>query len=258
MSEDTKQPDPSPGVDTLKKLLEHLAALDTQANPPLGGDDDMISLIVSGALRGEDLASHYPRFARKLLEEPELREVFLDVLESVEAERTGQMVPLPEGLEADLSFLSGPSSHLLVERRAQENWRATWNRTLDELQAIFAPRRRVYRAEADLLEDPWFTLLREELYAGGTTYAVALECTISTETENSLAAYLDLAVTVGNGSETARFPLQATMHWGTYEAKVQILEEGRVRFPDVPLQAVYDPQQEKILADLNLVLESAP
>jgi hypothetical protein len=258
MSEDTKRTHPSPGDDALKKLLEDMAALNTRADLPLGGEDDMISLIVSGALRGEELASQYPALARKLLEQPELREIFLDVLESVEAERTGQMVPLPVGMEADLSFLTKTPSHLHLERRTQENWRATWRRTLDELQAIFVPQRLVYRAEVDLVEDPWFTLLREELYAGGTTYAVALECTISSDTEDSLAAYLDLAVTIGSGSEIARFPLQATMHWGTYEAKVQIREEGRVRFPDVPLQAVYDPQQKKIRADLNLTLESAP
>lgn len=257
MSEDLNRLPPGQKPAALQKLADQLAALNAQAGPTLDMDHDMLSLIVSGTLHAEDVASRYPAFYQKLLENAELREAFLDALQSVEAERTGQLVPLPEKPKTDLSFLSRQGSEPVMERLESQSWRATWRRSLEQIRAVFSPPKLAYRADPSLLEDPWFTLLREEVAAAGSTYAVALECTVSSDLDRALSAYLNLAVTVESPHEPALFPLHADLQWGSYTGSVQISEEGRVRFPDIPLDAIYDPSRKQIQAGLSLVLETA-
>ena len=105
MNENLDRPNAS-----LKKLVDHLNALDSQGGPTLEMERDMLSLIVSGALSGEDISRRYPAFYRKLLGNAELRQAFLDAIESVEAEHAGQLLPLPEGAKAGLDFLKSTPS----------------------------------------------------------------------------------------------------------------------------------------------------
>ena len=240
----------------LKKLANHLAALNSQELSNLPMDSDMLSLIVSGTLRGEDLPSRYPAFYQKLLENAELRQAFLDALDSIEAEQAGTLTPLPAAAKAKLDFLISRPSAPIVENLEKQNWRATLQRTLEQIQAIFLPPQQMaYRADANLYEDPWFTLLREEIRAAGSEYAVALECTLSNESDEALSPFVNLAVTLG--SETASsFPLRASLHWGMYQASLLLSEEGRARFPDIPLASIFDETQQHVQAGLSLTLET--
>lgn len=237
--------------------MQDLAALDTQAESTLTRDSDMLAQIVSGTLNGEDIAKRYPAFYQKLLENAELRGAFLDALAALEAERTGQLTPMPEASKTSLAFLTNTSTAPLLEIIAQNNWRATWQRSLEQIRAIFSPPELAYRADTSAIEDPWFTLLRADLSTAGSIYTVALDCTLSAEDEQSLAAYLNLAVTLQSDSDPAQFPVRAILQWGAYHESVLISEEGRARFPDIPLIAISDPSLGQIQSGFNLTLETA-
>jgi len=257
MSEDFNRLNPNRKPAALQKLADHLAALNAQAGSSIDMESDMLSLIVSGTLQEEDIASRYPAFYQKLLQNADLRQAFLDALESVEAERAGELLPLPETPRTDLSFLSHQDFEPVIEKLERQNWRATWKRSFEQIQAVFSPPKLAYRADPSLLEDPWFTLLREEVALAASTYAVALECTVSGDRDRALSAFLNLAVTVESSTEQTPFPLRAHLQWGRYAGSIQISQEGRTRFPDIPLDAIYDPSKRQIQAGLSLVLETA-
>ena len=251
MNEEMDRFNPSQLPAALKTLAEHLSALNAQSESNQLMESDMLSLIVSGTLNGEILAKRYPAFHQKLLENSELRQAFLDALESVEAERAGEMIPLPGASQTAPSFLSTDSARPVIEITEKNTWRATWQRTLEQLQAIFSPPEMAYRADPSLSDDPWFTLLREEITVSGNQYDVLLDCALSNENDDSLSPSLNLAVTLGSPSESAGFPLRANLHWGEYRESMQVTDEGRVRFPDIPLASVLDP------SGLRLTLETA-
>jgi hypothetical protein len=239
----------------LKRLAEHLSALDSGSGTEPTMESDMLSLIISGTLNGEDIARLYPDFHQKLLENPELRQAFLDALESVEAERAGELTPMPGAEKTSLSFLEEPSPAPKIELFDGQTWRAKWQRTLEQLQGIFSPPQMAYRADPSLAEDPWFTLLREEMKVGGNTYDVLLDCTLSDE--DSLSTTLNLAVTLGSARDSAQFPLRADLEWGDYHESILLADEGRVRFPDIPLESVFDQAGAQLKAGFNLTLETA-
>ncbi len=240
----------------LKRLAEHLAALQGQTETPLAAESDMLSLIVSDTLHGANLAQRYPAFYQKLLENRALREAFLDALESVEAENASELVPLPAQTKPTLDFLKLQSPAPIVESASQTTWHAVWQRSLEQLQAIFSPPRLAYRADP-LMEDSWFTLLREELITSTTTYEFALECSLAAERENALAASINLAVTLGSPDMQSQFPLRAHLQWGEYDEIIELLEEGRMKFPDIPLTMIFDSATQEIHAGLSFTLESA-
>jgi hypothetical protein len=253
MTEDADRPK-KPAA--LRKLADHLAALNARDDTNLPMESDMLSLIVSGTLNGEDVSSRYPAFHQKLLEDPGLRQAFLDALESVEAERAGQQVSLPGAPRASLDFLLQRSPPPTVENLGGQTWRAVLQRSLEEIRSVFSPPELAYRADTDAVEDPWFTLLRQEVTAAGTTFDVALECTLSSEMENALSAYMNIAISLGSRSEPVRFPLRASLRWGTYQESIPIPGQGRAKFPDIPLAGIFDPSMGQIQAGFDLILET--
>jgi len=112
-----------------------------------------------------------------------------------------------------------------------------------------------YRADPSLYEDSWFTLLRDEIDVEGTIYTVALECTLAGDV-NAISTYLSLAVTLGTASSKPNFPLQARLQWGGYQKSVRIAEEGRAKFPDIPLNIILDDNHQSIKSGLSLTLET--
>lgn len=256
MNDDRNRLDPSKYPAALKRLIEHLIALDTQDDSDFFMESDMLSLVVSKALNGEDIARLYPDFYQKLLGNTELRQAFLDALESVEAERANQQAPMPVA-QTQLDFLTGQSISPTIEVFDKNKWRASLQRTLEQLRSIFSPPTMAYRADPNLIEDPWFTLLREEMIAEGVTYDVMLDCTLSNEKEYALSAFLNLAVTLESNLVSAAFPLRASLHWGEYQESVLIPDEGRFRFPDIPMVSIFDEAGAQPKAGFNLTLETA-
>jgi hypothetical protein len=256
MSDQSNRLDSSRKPTALRTLLDQLVSLNTGNEPALAKEVDMLSLIVDGALNGENIAQRYPMFYQKLLENAGLRQAFLEALESVEAERFGALLPIPGGPSTSLDFLTRQRSEAVIETGQQNGWRATWQRTLEQLQAIFSPPEVAYRASQADVTDPWFTLLRDEMTAAGVTYDILLDCTLSTEHDASLAAFLTLAVTLGNTGTLARFPLRANLEWGHYQGSALVTEEGRFPLPDIPVDSVFDETGSQLQAGFSLSLEA--
>ena len=241
----------------LKRLAERLTAFKDEGGSISPMESDMLSLIVSGTLNGENLAQRYPDFYKKLLENAELRQAFLDALDSTEAERAGELTPIPAP-ETRLDFLTSQPPAPKVIHMDEENWSVLWQRPLEQITAIFSPPELAYRSEQSLIEEPWFTLMREEIQVSGSAYSVALDCAPAEEEENTLAVYVSLAVTPGASREPAKFPLRARLEWDEYRQEVLIPAEGRTRFPNIPFDKIFDPAMENLRAGLSLTLETAP
>jgi hypothetical protein len=240
----------------LKRLTEHLTALMEEGGAISPMESDMLSLIVSGTLNGENLAQRYPDFFKKMLENAELRQAFLDALEIIEAERAGELTPMPAP-ETRLDFLTSQPPAPKMTVMDEERWSILWQRPLEQLQAIFSPPELAYRTEQSLIEEPWFTLLRDEVTVSESTYTIVLDCAAAEDEENTLAVHVSLAVTPGASRKPAKFPLRAKLAWGDYQQNVLIPEEGRMRFPNIPFGMIFDPALENLRAGLSLTLESA-
>jgi hypothetical protein len=240
----------------LKRLAECLTAFNHEGRVISPTESDMLSLIVSGTLNGENLAQRYPDFHKKLLENAELRQAFLDALDSLEAERDGDLIPMPAP-DTRLDFLTSQPPAPNVIHLDEENWKVLWLRPLAQIQAIFSPPELVYRAEQSLIEEPWVTLLREEIQVSGNTYSVTLECTPVEEEENALAVFVSLAVTPDVSREPVKFPLRARLAWGAYQEEMMIPAEGRTRCPNISFDTIFDPATGNLTDGLSLTLETA-
>jgi hypothetical protein len=220
-------------------------------------DNEVLSLLVDEAIKGVDIKTQYSDSYRRLLSNPELRQMFLDTLESLEAEKESRLEPLPVAGEQNLAFLKQKTSQVEGQPAGGVSWQISLQRTIQQLQSIFSPPRLVYRADANLFDDSWFTVLREEVELGGSSYSILLECGISEETGEALSASLNIAMSL-ESTASPDSPLSATLRWGKYTETLTIAGEGRVRFPDIPFSATFDQQNQEITSDLDLVLAIKP
>lgn len=241
----------------IKRLLVELAEVQAQDSSMAMVDNEMLSLMVNRVLNGEDISKRHPAFYRKLLGDAGLRQAFLDALISIEAEQAHQQFPMPDPKKAGLTFLASQRIRPILELREAHQWRTIWQATLEQIQAVFSPSELAYRSDPVLFEDPWFPLLRDEIEVEGSTYAIALECTLAGNAGESLSAYLNLAVTLGTTTDRQNFPIQASLQWGDYQENILLTEEGRARFPDIPLSEIMDESLQNIKSGLNLILETA-
>jgi|APSaa5957512622_1039677.scaffolds.fasta_scaffold42433_2 hypothetical protein len=236
-----------------RKLLADLVQMNTGRVPR--GEDEMLALFAEEAHRGVNIEAQYPTFYRKLLQNADVRQAFTDLLDALEQEE--QLThPLPQKPNIDLRFLrtQSPRSHL--EWLAPEHWRIGWQHTFEKLCQIFSPSELAYRLDAVAIEDPWFTLLREDFEIAPIVYSIVLDCNLATGANETLTPYLNLAVTLGTEQPRPAFPLQARLQWGNYDASITLDEAGRVRLPDIPLDAAFDAELNPIEVDFNFTLEA--
>jgi hypothetical protein len=246
-------------LDPIKKqaatwnLINDLSEIDTQASPATEAEREMLSLIIDEIRKSVDISVRYPTFYRKLLNNANLRQTFIDVLESIEEEN--EYASWPEFARPSLAFLSNQKPKSIVERFGKNQWRVTLQQSIEQLQAIFSPPELAYRSDPSLYEDPWLTLLRGEIEVAGCLYTILLECSLAEEIDDALALSLNIAVTLEAATDLPQTPLYATLQWGSYDESLPISEEGRTRFPYVSLPAILDEDQQKVKADLYLILE---
>jgi hypothetical protein len=238
----------------IRKLMDEFSHFNSQFSALSLEDDEMLSLIASEVVKGVDIAKRYPTFHRKLLNNADLRQVFLDLLQVLEQEKAPVVVS-NKTTGSDLSFLNRQTPQPVFETLEQNNWRLVWQRTTEQLQGIFSSSKLAYRSDPDLFEDPWFTIVKEEVEIEKSLYTIALECTFSGDIENALSAFLNFAMMFGRNIPPSQFPIRATLQWGQYNETVSVSAEGRVKFPDIPFSFIYDNQSQKIRFDLNLALE---
>lgn len=243
---DTQPFDNAKNTQARQKLASDLAGLASESLSLSSKEIDMLSFMVEESLNGVNLENRYPDFYKKLFSNAALRQAFIDMLEMMDAAKTQLLAPLPLGAKPSLAFLKKQTIPL---RR-----KITLQKSIQELQQLFSPPQQAYRAEANLFEDNWFTLLRDEIQLGNTTYSVILECGLSQETEDALAATLGIAMSL-EAASTPGPSIIATLRWGKYRETITLTGEGRLHFPDVPLNATLEPE---ITSGLELVLELQP
>lgn len=256
MSNKKNKPGPIKDQKVAKQLVEDLMIVNRQKLPASVADNEMLSLMVDEAIKGIDISKQYPNFYKKLLDNPNLRSAFLDSLESIEEAKQDQSISLPAAPRGKLVFLTNLSADPTITKM-RDKWRIIWQRTIEQLQAVLAPSQLAYRSDPITFEDPWFTLMRSETEVEGAIYTIALECTLSEHDNSALSPLLNIAVTLKMADTQTRFPVLSTLQWGTYNQTINILEEGRARFPDIPFSMIFDRSNENIAAELNLIIEPA-
>jgi hypothetical protein len=218
------------------------------------GDFEMLSLIIDEAIKGVDISSRYPEYYQMLLDNDVLRQAFLDAMNILDpAIQPAQELNIDPGSLVD--FLTNKAVQLYVEQTHGDKWRITLKQTIEQLKQIFSPPDLAYRSDPASLEDTWFTLLRGEVEVSGNNYAVLLECSLAEEPEEALALTLNIAVTIG-APQNLDFPLVSTLQWGDYQETIQVPEEGRKNFPNIPLSSIYDDQRIEIREDITLFIET--
>lgn len=238
-----------------EKLRNDLAEFGANASSTLMAENDMLSLVISEALNGVDISIRYPEMYRKILNNGDLRQAFIDALGSVEEEQSESLaIPLPE--KPALTFLSRQEQLPMIIKFGADKWRTVWRQSVEQLQALFSPPELAYRSDPSLYEDPWITLLRGEADVDGSVYTVMLECSPAEETDDALAVAFNLAVTLETNVALPQAPLEATLQWGLYNQTIAIAEEGRTKFPDLPLTAILDEELQNVKAELSLTLET--
>lgn len=246
-------PDSPENQEATKRLANDLSVFSAQALPTSTADDEMLSLMVSEAIKGVDIPKRYPTFYQRLLSDPNLRQAFVDLLGLTEDEN--KPLPFPKATSTDLDFLS---PHLLeprLEKLSKNKWLVSWKQTVEQLQTIFSPSAFASRKELSLLEDRWFILLRDEIDIEGSIYTLDLEGASSEEESDAISAFLNLAVTLEAGSNQLKFPIQASLKWGSYQASILITEEGRAKFPNIPFIFIFDNDLKTVKSDLDFSLE---
>ncbi len=264
-----QNPAPTPLDETISQLRARLEAASewpATANPLLDlvgspvpamdiseVDEEMLSLVVDDALKGVDIQKQYPQYFQRLLKEPALRDAFLEVMDLAQDEDPS---PFRETTSLEkMPFIPVPPPRPVIQR-SPAGWRATWNQSIAQLNAIFlsSGAEAVFRGAVDL-EDPWFILLRDQVDLDGAQLQVFLEAAQEGEKPDELQ--LALAVVVNTQPLDQWPPLLASLHWGNYAETVSISSDGRAAFPAASFHQILNETGASFLADLALTLESA-
>jgi len=220
---------------------------------PNGIGEEMLSIVVNDALNGVDIAKRYPTFFNKMLYDKEMRESFIDAIESVEK---GQ--ELPASLVLNIDFLSTLTHKPFLEIIDKESWKVEWKKTIEQLQAIFSPAELVYRSNPSLYDDPWFTLLRDEFEVDGEAVSVVLDGTLSENDDDSIEIILKVALIDLTTEEEIIPNLRGVLNWGDYQGEALISAGKGGTFPPLAFSTILDSSRENVIADLQLELVKEP
>lgn len=237
----------------LERLYNDLVFVWRREKIPNEIGDEMLSIIVNDALNGVDIAKRYPTFFNKLLQDEEMQASFIDAIETAEKEQE-----LPSSLTVNVDFLSALKLKPSLEVFSKEKWRVKWNRTINQLQAIFAPAELAYRSIPGFYDDPWFTLLRDEFEVDGKAVSVVLDGTLSEKEDDSIEVILKVALTDLATNQEISPNLIGILNWGEYQGETQITEGRGGAFPPLTISTILDSNKEKVIADLQLELVKEP
>lgn len=226
----------------------------TKAGAPISDDDEeMLSLVIDDFTKGVDIRERYPAFFERLLENVYLRTAFLEILELV-AEEAAESPETAFDIVPNLEFLTHSSSEPKIIF-LESGWQVVWQLTANYLTSLFSPRIGEPVRSGDLLEDPWFILIRSDLEIDRLIFQVILEATQNIDHPDKL----NLQLSVFNAAvETADLPpLEATLSWINYRRQILLTSSGLSRFPEIALQEILDPETGEISGDIALSLRPA-
>lgn len=237
------------------QTADSLMTLFTQPAQPPGSDerdDHMLSLIVSDALSGIDIAQRYPSFYQKMMGNPWLFQAFLDAFDLLKADGEDALTLLPKAASRDLSFLKEtPSEQPKVAQSSKGDWQVTWQLLVDELRRLLFPSPGLaYRRAVAPLEDESFLVLHEEVEVSGQLLEVMLEAVHPV----ARPEILRLQVLVASEGKQTDAAMQASLSWGRYAETAVLDKYGQAQFPPLRLEVFLDESDQVNMGNLQLVL----
>lgn len=195
----------------------------------------MLTIIVSDANKGIDITQEYPAFYQKLLHNAQLRQLFLETLEI-----------------SDPADVEQPPTPSIPQAVSTPHWRIVWQRTADQLQAIFMPPPAAQPSRADTADtqDETFILLHSEAEIEHIHSRITLTAGHKLKDETHL--HLTLFV-----ESFSPYPFQASLTWGKYQETISLTANTPAGFPPVPLSAILSEDGETFVSGLDLSLEPA-
>ena len=216
-------------------------------------DEEMLSLVLDDFEKGVDIRSRYPSFYEHLLDNPDLRDILLDILELLVDPGTVAPETMIDRLP-NLDFLGLKSPQAVIEIRAT-GWQAVWRLTARTLTELFSPEPEALLRSGELLEDPWIVLIRNEIEVPTGSLLVNLEVTQNIHQPDILIAMISLFNRDSDAIPPP--PVEASLVWKDYHQTVTLSAAGPDRFPDVSLQDVYDSVSGSFSGDMIFTLTDA-
>jgi hypothetical protein len=220
-------------------------------------DDIMFSIVVGDAINGIDITKKHPEFYRRMLQNPELFQAFLDVVEVLEADRAGLLESV-EAIETAVPVTIPDDPQPVVEQSTFGGWLVRWRQSVAQLNVKFnllgpdlTP---VLRGSRGLLEESVAPLIRSEMLIEEKTFGIRLSAVLADDPD---ALNLQLTVALLD-EEAAEFPLtslKAGIHWGDYQQALTLNELGQAAFPPLPIEAIFDETGAVITKDLQLLIQ---
>ena len=224
-------------------------------------DDTMFSIVVGDAINGIDITKEHPEFYRRMLQNPELFQAFLEVVEVLEADKAG----LLESVEATKTAVPATlpeESKPILERLTSGGWLLKWRQSVFQLNSIFErlgleldldP---AFRSTRNLLEESVAPLIKSEVIVEDNNFGVRLSAVLADDPDD-----LNLKLTVALlDEESAEFPLtdlRANIQWGDYQHVQPLNEIGQATFPPLPIDSITNETGEAINNDLQLLIHPA-
>ena len=242
---------------TLPKTTELLLHnLEAQHEPIISQeDDDMLALVINDALQNVDIEKRYPAFYLKMINSPELHELFVDALELLEKDSANRLVEPPKTATKTLPFLQKTvEPQPTIVQTAANKWKASWHLLQWQLDQLFAPPELAYRSSFDF-DDEGIILLRSQFEASGQLFDMFLEAVRRPDRPSDV--YLHLSTAMMDSANHATLPrLNAHLSWGEHHQTAAVDRFGRAQFDPFPIQSLISAEDESFAADLELTLEA--
>ena len=222
------------------------------------GDEAMLDLIISDVQRGVDIEKKYPDFYEKILKNPQLYQLFLDVLDILEKEKKDELVepsiefPIIQFMS---SLKSAPSKPVEVHP-SSGTVIIKWTYESNQLNNYFKSLRLMNsRAGFDYPKDKKVPILRSEINIEGRELYVTLDIIRPVKDRSQFQLHLGMILSdFEDEVACAELSCQATINWGAYKAVAHIDEKCQALFPPFPVNIIYDENEEAFIAALDLQL----
>lgn len=246
--------------DTGQFSPEQQVALTKLANDLLDNDNSdkwkrdqghLLDFLVDRARSGTDLSKSYPGLYKLLIKDSHLRNIFIDLVESIEAETAGESLEIPEIKESDLGFLNRKQP-AEVSQTGPNSWRVLLQIARDELRKSYQPGNYALRSTRSEGES-WQTLLRQDLRVDDEiSVAFRLEIAPSPKPD-WLELFASLATDTSRDAPEFKFQYQLHITWGSYEGSITVGDAYRAQLPSIPRAAIENPADTRdLIVSLDL------
>jgi hypothetical protein len=248
MEKDSAQLSQADNQKAIRDLMEDLNLFGCSSGDENDAANESIDLMVDQAIHGVDIRNRFPTFYKKLLQNKQLRQQFIDAITTLVPSSTQFIDPYKGSTQFNFSFLKSNLNKIT-------DWPVFITQSCGQLMKIFFAVEPEFRSAADPGAEPSYTLLRKDFILSGITYTVIIDSILAEEEADTLNASLSL--TAENTEQESIFPVQVSLRWGEYSTELSIDQEGKHPLPAIPLALVLNDDLSKVKSDLFLTLNSA-